>query len=164
MTINFCLPVRPTTKKTSSKIASFGKPCRVCKKYPFSKIVPSDLFAEFETVCLLYGPRIRQELNDALTSKGFPGLPITGPISVRACFFREADIGDAVGYYQALGDVLQAPRYKDGKQTRKGLGVIDNDSQIRDWDGSRLSKDPSRPRIEVVITTIDPPLFGGSNG
>lgn len=68
------------------------------------------------------------------------GLPIRENVNVRALFFREKNIGDAVGFYQALADALQ-----EG-------GIVANDRQIVSWDGSRLLKDTERPRIIVTIT------------
>jgi len=43
---------------------------------------------------------------------------------------------------------------RDGRQSRKGLGIIANDAQIQDWDGTRLRKDANDPRIEITITTV----------
>ena len=62
------------------------------------------------------------------------------PVNVKALFYREALVGDAVGFYQALADTLE-----------KG-GIVENDSLIRSWDGSRLFKDKDNPRIEIEIT------------
>lgn len=33
-------------------------------------------------------------------------------------------------------------------------GVLANDRQIASWDGSRLDKDASRPRVEVAIEVL----------
>lgn len=71
------------------------------------------------------GPRIR---------------PIDYPVNVEAIFYREALVGDAVGFYQALADTLE-----------KG-GIVENDRLIVSWDGSRLLKDKDNPRVEVEIT------------
>jgi Holliday junction resolvase RusA-like endonuclease len=66
-------------------------------------------------------------------------LPITDPVNCRATFFREANRGDAVGYYQALADTLEA------------AGIVENDRLIVSWDGSRLAKDSDLPRVEIVL-------------
>lgn len=67
--------------------------------------------------------------------------PLIGPVAVRALFFREHAIGDLLNYEQALADALEA------------AAVVENDRLIVSWDGSRLLKDASAPRIEVEITT-----------
>jgi len=64
------------------------------------------------------------------------------PLNCAAIFYRDADRGDAVGYYQALADSLEA------------AGVVADDKWIKQWDGSRLAKDANRPRIEVVLTAL----------
>ena len=43
----------------------------------------------------------------------------------------------------------------NGKQARKGLGIIADDVQVRSLDGSRLLKDSARPRVEITISTFD---------
>lgn len=65
-------------------------------------------------------------------------------VSVCAHFYRDAERGDAVGYYQALGDALQEAK------------VILDDALIADWDGSRLYKDAREPRIQIVIREARP--------
>lgn len=71
--------------------------------------------------------------------RGMKYLPIHEPVSCRALFYRDRLSGDATGFYQALGDFLQ------------NAGFIVNDKQIEHWDGSRLLKDATNPRIEVVL-------------
>ena len=68
------------------------------------------------------------------------GWPLVGPVNVSALFYREAFVGDAVGFYQALADTLE-----------KGL-IVTNDRLIISWDGSRLLKDADSPRVEIEIT------------
>ena len=67
-------------------------------------------------------------------------LPIRLPMNIKALFYREALVGDAVGFYQALADTLE-----------KG-GIVENDRLIVSWDGSRLMKDKENPRVEVEIS------------
>lgn len=67
--------------------------------------------------------------------------PLIGRVAVRALFYRERNVGDLVNYLQALADALEH------------AGVVQNDRLIVSWDGSRLLKDASSPRIEVEITT-----------
>ena len=69
-------------------------------------------------------------------------LPIAAAVNVRAFFYRQALVGDACGFYQALGDILQ------------DAGIIVNDKQIASWDGTRLRKDAGRPRIEVWLEAV----------
>lgn len=69
--------------------------------------------------------------------------PISRPVNCAAVFFRDALRGDAVGFYQGLADVLQH------------AGIVENDKHIVSWDGSRLRKDASRPRVELELTATE---------
>lgn len=60
-------------------------------------------------------------------------------VNCRALFYRDRNVGDAVGYYQALADALEDAR------------VIHDDYLIVSWDGSRLLKDCAKPRVEVTL-------------
>lgn len=62
------------------------------------------------------------------------------PVNCAALFYRDANRGDAVGYYQGLADLLEA------------AGVVKNDKWIVSWDGSRLFKDAARPRVELMLS------------
>ena len=64
------------------------------------------------------------------------------PVNCRALIYRDALRGDAVGFYQAVGDLLQL------------AGVVVNDKYLVSWDGSRLLKDSARPRVELELTTL----------
>jgi len=66
--------------------------------------------------------------------------PIDFAVNCRALFYRDANQGDAVGYYQGLADVLEKGR------------VVKDDKWIVSWDGSRLAKDAASPRVEVLLT------------
>lgn len=59
-----------------------------------------------------------------------------------AIFYRDANRGDAVGYYQGLADVLEKAQ------------VITDDKFITQWDGSRLLVDRENPRVELVLTEV----------
>ena len=61
------------------------------------------------------------------------------PVNCRAIFYRDRRIGDAVGYYQGLADLLEK------------RGVVKDDKWIVSWDGSRLDCDRERPRVEVEL-------------
>lgn len=63
-------------------------------------------------------------------------------LNCQALIYRDADRGDAVGYYQGIADLLEK------------LRILSNDRMIVAWDGSRLLKDPERPRVEIVLTEM----------
>lgn len=75
----------------------------------------------------------------------FLGLhPVTAArVRCVAKFYRQAQTGDASGFYQGLGDLLEK------------RGVIANDSQIADWNGSELLKDSACPRVELTLEVLD---------
>jgi Holliday junction resolvase RusA-like endonuclease len=114
----------PRTKKTSNRIFRPAGTKRL-------RIVPSATHQAWFAAAL---PQVRvQNAGNA---------PITQPVSVAAVFYRDALRGDAVGYYQALADLLERS------------GVVEDDKWIVDWDGSRLRKDADRPRIEVYVQAV----------
>ena len=71
-------------------------------------------------------------------------FPVSGDVNCRALFYRDANRGDAVGFYQGLADLLEK------------RGVLVNDRQIVSWDGSRLLKDAANPRVEIELTEVTP--------
>ena len=179
MRIAFTLPVVPRTKKTSNRIIGMGRRCNCCGKHEIQRVMPSEQFEALLADCLWLASQVKD-----LIEKASPGiqLPLVDPVHCCAQFYRDADAGDPLGYEQALGDILQAPRWKCSKrgcgkiaragedcscgalwgtmkESRKGMGIIDDDVQIRHWDGTRLHVDTARPRIEIVLTTLDPPLL-----
>lgn len=111
----------PRTKKNSLRRKWSWKQKRTMS-------VPSEAYEKWEDAAL---PQLR------IARAG--RAPITALVNVKATFYRDADRGDAVGYYQALADALEK------------AGVLENDRQIVSWDGSRLAKDAKSPRVEVVI-------------
>jgi hypothetical protein len=144
----------PRTKKNSPQIVPG-------LKHPL--LVPSEAYKRWLKVAIVQVPGILTALLDAGVE-----LPITAAVNVRAVFFRQSNTGDAVGYYQALGDFLQMPKSKLDKKTgkmkiaRHGAGILVDDRQIVHWAGSRLDKDSFNPRIEVSIEIVDtwqPGLF-----
>lgn len=140
----FLLTGAPRTKKTSSRLVRIGK---------FHKIIPSKAHQSWFACAMDQAAEIRQRFRKAGIA-----LPITQPVNVRAWFYRQTDVGDACGYYQALGDWLQEPVQSKKDQTkwrRQGAGIIKDDRQIASWDGSRLLKDSKCPRIEVQIQILD---------
>lgn len=128
MRISFTVPGPPRTKKTSNRIVRAGR---------FHKVLPSKAFEEWNRVAQMH---LANRSN--LTNLGEIGLalPWRGAINCCATFYRQAAIGDATGFYQALADALQE------------AGIVENDRLLVSWDGSRLKKDAKNPRIEVVLT------------
>ena len=71
-----------------------------------------------------------------------PPLPIRAPVNCRALFYRDKNLGDAVGFYQGLADFLEK------------RGYLENDRLIVSWNGSRLLIDRQMPRVEVELTVV----------
>lgn len=122
--LRLVVPSPPRTKKTGQRIVRVGK---------FSKILPSVAYLQWEKFALASLAPALSKIRDL--------LPIECDLNAAALIYRDADRGDACNYYQAIADMLQK------------AGVIRNDVQIRQWDGSRLLKSPS-PRIEVTLEEL----------
>lgn len=158
MIISITIPGAPRTKKTSQRIVRFGK------NREHIRVLPSEEYEAWFARTLLYKGRIRRELREA-------PLPLSGPIHVQAVFYRERAAGDLTGFMQAIADALQVEKFRRNKKgqlvkVRDGLGIIQDDSQIVNWDGTRAEKDPERPRIEVTIAPLGAEqegLFAPSN-
>ncbi len=114
----------PRTKKNSSVFDLRGPKPRKLPSKPFETWNKS---AQFQLAVLRFH---------------HPEWPINLRVNVAAAFYRASDVGDAVGYYQALADALQ-----EG-------GVVTNDALIVQWDGSRMLKDSENPRIEVTLEVL----------
>ena len=125
--ISFVLPVVPRTKKNSRthvrKRAKTGNMITVP--------LPSDAYREME-----------KKICGWTVHLGFASAYLAQPLNCCAIFYREKNLGDAVGYYQGLADALEA------------AGVVADDKWIKRWWGSDLAKDGMRPRIEVTLTAI----------
>ena len=121
MTINFTIPGAPRTKKNSGWRTKQGKQ------------MPSHAFLAWNKDAQLW-------LVD--TRRKWDGLPLEGPVNCAAAFYRDAERGDAVGYYQALADALEEAQ------------IVENDALIVSWDGSRMLKDAANPRIEVELRIL----------
>lgn len=138
----FIIEGAPRTKKTHSRIVQIPKAgsrkCPACGHRPgFPKLLPSKAHDKWHKDAMLECLYVKADLVRAGVH-----LPIYDVVNVRAVFYRESRVGDACGFYQALGDLLQ------------DAGIIVNDSQIASWDGSRLAKDAGRPRIEVWLQVV----------
>lgn len=141
----FVIRGAPRTKKNSSDIISIPKKgssrCGACGHRPgFPKIMPSKAYRQWEGAALVQVVDIKRKLR-ALGVE----FPILGPVSVEALFYRERNDGDSCGYYQSVGDMLQAAE------------IIADDRQIEDWDGSRRLKSADNPRVEIFITCLGEP-------
>jgi Holliday junction resolvase RusA-like endonuclease len=123
MTLSLTIPGAPRTKKNSGRIVRCGG---------FPKMLPSKAFEDWN--------RDAQQLIRLALPPNWG--PLHAPVNCRALFYRKADIGDAVGFYQALADALEEAE------------VVFNDRLIVSWDGSRMLKDAARPRIEVTLEVI----------
>lgn len=130
--LTFTIYGTPRTKKNHGR-----------RKYSFRKKrtfnVPSEAYETWAEIAKQSLPLIRQQIADA----GF-GLPIGADLNCGAVFYRHADVGDAVGFYQAVADWME------------DVGILTDDVQIRQWEGSRLRQDPALPRIVVTLDQIGP--------
>ena len=111
------IPGPPRTKKNHSRIVRYGGK---------AGILPSEAYMEWEANGL-----------KTCKIKGRKGL--AEPLNVRATIYRATLTGDAVGYYQAIGDFLQK------------AGVVVDDKWLVSWDGTRLDKDAASPRVELTL-------------
>jgi hypothetical protein len=139
----FVITSAPRTKKNSGRIINIPKKgsarCRVCGHMPgFPKILPSEAYEEWEAAALQQCFVIKRQLADRGVF-----LPLAGLVSIEALIYREVNVGDACGFYQAIGDILQK------------TGILADDKQIEDWDGSRRLKDAANPRVEIYITIVE---------
>lgn len=160
----------PRTKKNHATIIRMGK-------FERPALIPSEAYQQWLKDVLTLKPVIHAQAK---------GLPLTGPVSVQATVYRDALTGDWTGYVDAIADAIQCDVWqcqREGckakttslrvpvecpkcgerlrmKHVRKGLGLIEDDKQIQHWDGTRLLKDASRPRVELTITTIEPDQKG----
>ena len=132
--ITFVLPVTPRTKKNSrvhAKVSGRTVP------------LPSDAYRTMEAGIKAWTAPKSIRLADIPWPVELRKLNLAQPLNCAAIFYRDANRGDAVGYYQALADALES------------AGVLSDDKWIVQWDGSRLAKDAKRPRIEVTLTALD---------
>jgi Holliday junction resolvase RusA-like endonuclease len=130
LTVRLVLPGPPRTKKTSNRIV------KIPKKgggRGFSKILPSKAFCAWEGAV---APQV------AAAWRRAGGETIEVPVNCKAMIFRDANRGDAVGYYQGIADVLQK------------AGVVSDDKWIVSWDGTRLAIDRKNPRVEVLLEEV----------
>jgi len=125
----------PSTKKTSQRII-FNK------KTGKMMVIGSSKSRSWETDAV-----------DQLCRQ-WRGLPMVEPVSVRALIYRDRNAGDLTGFIQAIGDALQGGGSR--KRSKRVPCVLDDDSQIISWDGSRKLIDRENPRVELTIEPMGP--------
>jgi hypothetical protein len=110
----------PRTKKNhAARLVHAGKPC----------VVPSAAWMAWR---------------DSVRGQVHPWMRLCDQkYNCEAVFFRDADRGDANGYYQGLADVLEE------------LEVVSNDRLLVSWDGSALLVDRTHPRVEITLTPTE---------
>jgi Holliday junction resolvase RusA-like endonuclease len=131
--ISFVLPVTPRTKKNHGSVIKRGE-----RKFH----IPSEPYREMEGKILKWTHAIAGLMIRDGRAHDMSTLNLSQPLNCAAIFHRDANRGDAVGYYQGLADALEA------------AGVVADDKWITQWDGSRLAKDAERSRIEVTLTAL----------
>lgn len=131
--ITFVLPVVPRTKKNHGQVVQRGT-----RKFHVSSDAYQEMEAKIKSFSCSLGGYVLHRSHLVLLAS----FRLAQPLNCCAIFYRDADRGDAVGYYQGLADCLEA------------AGVVSDDKWIAQWDGSRLTKDANRPRIEVVLTAL----------
>ena len=114
----------PRTKKNHGRLVRNARTGR-------QRMIPSAAFIAYQDSALAQ-----------IAMRGKPPM-LARPLNCAAIFYRDAERGDAVGYYQALADILQK------------AGVVADDKFIVSWDGSRLSKSKRSPRVEIVLTEAE---------
>lgn len=112
----------PRTKKNSSRLVRPGQKGR-------ARPIPSKAWETWLRVCEIQPLKVIRERIDY-------------DVNCRARFYRDANRGDAVGYYQGLADLLEKK------------GILANDKHIVQWDGSRLRIDRENPRVEVTLERV----------
>ena len=136
--ITFVLPVTPRTKKNSRK--------HIKRRSKSGKVItvplPSDAYSKMEAEIVAWANDIPGNLLVGCVVRCACELELAQPLNCAAIFYRQKNIGDAVGYYQALADALEA------------AGIVADDKWITQWDGSRLAKDADRSRIEVTLRAL----------
>lgn len=135
----FVIHGAPRSKKNSPRVVNIGPMCRTCgKRGGFPKVLPSLAYEEWEAAAL----RECMMIKPKLIAAGIE-LPILHPVGVEALIYRDRNVGDLSNFLEAIGDMLQA------------AGIIQDDKQIEDWDGSRRLKDAANPRVEIFISILE---------
>jgi len=126
--VTLTVPGVPRTKKNSGRIVRAGKK---------HIILPSAAWCEWaEEAVHVLTVQMRAFRREA--------FPILHDCNATALFYRDANRGDACGFYQGLADLLEK------------AGVVADDRLLVSWDGSRLLKDSAHPRVAVTLTPVVP--------
>ena len=130
--LEFVMPGRPATKKTSQRIVKRGK---------FIRLLPSLRYEEYEKLC-------KETFENAWKNLG--NEPISVGIAVKLTITLNSWVlGDQTGYQQAMGDILE--KYE----------VISNDQLIHWVDlGSHMITLPDKenPQAKIQIFRFRHPL------
>ena len=135
MTFTITIEGAPRTKKNSGRLVRGGR-----KQTGRQRLIPSKAFEEWNTSAQMQLAKWRSERRPDMAPVSFP---IRREVNCCATIWREADTGDAVGYYQAIADALQEAR------------IVENDRLVVSWDGSRLQKSKERPHVHILLTICD---------
>lgn len=130
--VRLVVPGKPATKKNSMQLVYSRK--HGGRLVP----VPSDAYMDFQqrtrAAWLVRKPSERRTLPERLYNvQALVFLPVA---------FEHRHYGDASGYYDAIGDALEAAE------------VIPNDKLIESWNGSGRFTDRVNPRVELIITPL----------
>ena len=128
MTIRFTVYGAPRTKKTSNQVVTRGR----------VRVLPSKAWMKWVKTALVVADE-RMVVDDRVCDEHCVLLN-PEPYNIKATFYRDANRGDAVGYYQGIADLLEKRH------------VIADDKWLVSWDGSRLEIDRKNPRVEIVLT------------
>jgi hypothetical protein len=131
LTLTLTIPGAPRTKKTHNRIILVKSRGRKARRV----VLPSEVWETWANAVL---PAIAMQTRRSPVPCPLPDRPY----NCAATFYRDANRGDAVGYYQGLADVLEK------------ANVVTNDKWITQWDGSRLLVDRENPRVELVLTEV----------
>lgn len=138
--------VPPRTKKNSPQIIPH-------MRHPI--LVPSEAYRAWHrgAARLLRDqvPGLRESL---VKLYGYDVLPIQFPVEMAAIFYRDKACGDLMGFIDGLADFLNddlRPTSQKKADPDHPVKILDNDRWIYSLDGSRLSKDAERPRVELTL-------------
>jgi hypothetical protein len=130
--LEFIMPGRPATKKTSQRIVKRGK---------FIKLLPSLRYEEYEKLC-------QETFENAWKNLGNDPIPVG--IAVKLTITLNSwVVGDQTGYQQAIGDILEK------------YGIIANDQLIHWVDlGTHMITQPDKekPQAKIQIFRYRHPL------
>ena len=128
--VTFTILGAPRTKKTSNRIVTRKRDGR-------QFVIPSSANESWTKTAVL---QLRSQ-------RKVPPLDV--PVNLAATVYREKNLGDLIGYLQAIADALETAE------------VVTNDRLIVGFDGSRMAKDAANPRVEIALTYAETVGAGG---